>query len=188
MIEPSKITVKTSFKYIIAIDPGKNGGMCLKTPDGYSLHKMPESFEGFSKWVDRHAMGKGENTICFIERISAFAGDHFNPGRQFQLQKLFNMYQKLRTYFQMKDIPCIVISPPSWQNGLNLVLPKEQSKKETNSERKNRYKNAAKRIVPSLDVFLWGADAVLIMAYAKRKMDVDNTWILTELEKNTDNF
>lgn len=179
---------KLHFDFIITIDPGKNGGICVKDQNGLAVFKMPETFVLFHQTMTQLVCKKGMTCICIIEKVNPYPGDFANPGRAMQLQKLFNMYNKIIAFFDVVNIPVIPVMPTTWQRALSLKLPAAEAKKEEYADRKRRFKEAAVRNYPGQKVTLWNCDAMHLLAYTIRMMENDHMWFANKLKNKTDSF
>lgn len=64
------------------------------------------------------------------------------------------------------------VQPRSWQSFLQLG----KVTGETDTERKRRYRNTAKRIYPQLNITTKTQDAVLMVEFMRRRMKIDPSW------------
>ena len=146
------------YDLIIAIDPGKSGAITIFFKGEVGSFPMPYTHKEQEEFFN-YLNGVSENSICFLERVSLRSDDVSVPGKAFVIQKMLNHFQQLKTMLTVNKIKYVLISPRTWQKKLNLISLKE----ETKTERKNRYKIAAKNKFPQLKVILKNCDALLIL-------------------------
>lgn len=156
-----------SSKCIIGIDPGKNGGIALITPDSQwiEIHPMPETEMDTIRLLDTLVKERAIKTIhVFIERVSAMPQQGvvsmFTFGRNYG----FIRGALMSHYIRMEEV-----SPNEWQRGLG-ITPKK--KDEDKSAYKKRLVEVAQRLFPGLkDINQKTADALLIAEYGQRIAD-----------------
>lgn len=169
------------YKIIIAIDPGKNGSIThLKIKDGQPVHepttvKMPTEFGDMNRYFKEITEGFGR-CICFIEKVGMNPADMVG-GRAFGIQKLLKNFEFLKAAMTENKIGFIQVHPRTWQSQLKLVLPRPEAKKESGTERKNRYKRRAEQYFPANKIYLWNSDALLILAFGVMKLKNDPQYI-----------
>jgi len=171
------------FKTIIAIDPGKNGSIThIKTGKGQSQPicvKMPMEFADMNQYISQITEGL-ERSICFIEKVGMNPSD-MHGGKAFGIMKLIKNFEFLKAVLTENKIGYIEVHPRTWQSQLKLVLPK--GKKETMTQRKNRYKEAAQGYFPKVKVLLYNSDALLLMAFGWTKLKCDEQYIRQNMPK-----
>lgn len=145
-------------KAIIAIDPGKSGGIAVKFPKGTVLvFNCPDSFyEMF--WLlheqvnllSEHANGV-ENILGVLEKVHAMPGQGVTS--MFTFGQGYGAWQMALIALK---IPYIEVPPQTWMKKLG-TLPKEKK------ERKNCIKDMMQKRYPNIKVTLNTADALAIM-------------------------
>ena len=157
-------------KPIIAIDPGQNGGIASLDEDGIICAiKMPDT-EGDLCAVLRSLIGP--NVTAYVEEVGGYTGGKGAPG-----SAMFNFgrgFGFILGALAMASIPVVLVKPQKWQKhfgfGKKLKRITKKGKEVTdNTEWKNRLKAKAQQLYPASDVTLSTADALLILAYAKRE-------------------
>lgn len=147
--------------YILGIDPGKNGGLCILSTDindVISLEKMPQTPTDLSEKFDiiRNDFWPIK---CYIEKVGGMPGEGsvgmFNFGYNFG-----QLIQALTDY----KIPHELVTPQKWQTTMKC----RGKSRESYTAHKNRIKDIAKRLHPLSKITLWGADAVMIAEYGKQ--------------------
>ena len=145
----------------IGIDPGSNGAMAvIQQDDTYvfpfkqiNMKLISSMLEDLSDKRDCHAL---------IELVHAMPGQGvtsmFNFGHNFGM---------LEGLLIGAGIPYDRVTPQKWQKEFGLYrLPDE-----TKTAKKNRHKELAKELFPTLNVTHATADALLIAEYARRTYD-----------------
>lgn len=174
-----------NFKTIIAIDPGANGSIThVKIKDGKMTSlicvKMPTEFSDMNRYLGEITEGLGRS-ICFIEKVGMNPSDMYG-GKAFGIMKLLKNFEFLKAALTENNIGYIEVHPATWQSVLKLRLPKG-SPKETKTERKNRYKEAAQGYFPDMKVLLYNSDALLILAFGWTKLKTDQQYIMQNIPK-----
>lgn len=143
---------------IIAIDPGKNGGIAIDYSDGAQVYNMPPTV-GDLKYFLVGDLTPNEFKVV-IEEVGAYHGG--NMGHS--LAKLNRHMGQLEGVFQTLGFRVELVRPMKWQKALGLKKEKNMS----NTNWKNKLKAMAQRLYPNLNITLRTADAVLILEYARR--------------------
>jgi hypothetical protein len=150
--------------HILAIDPGKNGGIALVSLDGTAqAWKMPETERDI--WSLIVGFDDGD-TFALIEKVgpNRIAAD---GERRQGASSMFTFgmgYGALRMALVASGIPWEDISPQRWQSLFGL----KRFKDETTVEKKNRHKARAQQLFPALQITHAKADALLIAEYGRR--------------------
>ena len=149
--------------YILGIDPGKNGGLCILSTDindVVMLDKMPQTPTDLSNKLESIR----ENfwpIKCYLEKVGGMPGQGgvamFNFGYNFG-----QLVQALTDY----KIPHELVTPQKWQTATYCRGKSGESK----TAHKNRIKDMAKRKFPNVKITLATADAVMIACYALAKL------------------
>lgn len=146
---------------IIAIDPGKNGGIVLRDGNGEAAYKMPETCKDLSELICEIWEGAKLNKnaiVCYMEKVGTMAHDGHMQAFSFG-KNIGHLEQCLIDY----GIRTIEVTPQKWQKALALGSSKNHSSK---AAWKNHLKAMAQRLFPQTKVTLWNADALLISEYA----------------------
>jgi hypothetical protein len=152
---------------IIAIDPGKAGGIAVFSVDCneiISLITMPETPQDLFNFLNRYR----NNSRCYVERVGGIPGmgasAMFNFGRGFGHLEMALVACK---------IPTIEVTPQKWQKDLQLGHKGKQS----TNEWKTKLKNIAQQMYPDVERkfnlktkkdWLSVSDALLILEYARK--------------------
>lgn len=143
-------------KKIIAIDPGKNGGIAV-----YSLEKqcvievihMPSTPQELFNFLRIYSC----NSKCYLERVGGMPGQGgmamFNFGKG---------YGYLEMALLACKIPTVSVTPQKWQKPLQLGTRGNK----TVSQWKNKLKAKAEQLFPYIGkITLATSDALLILQY-----------------------
>lgn len=175
------------YDLIISCDCGYNGGCVIcdtKTKKITSIknpHDMNMFHQYFIDWT------KYGNVLLVIEHQQLRETD-FRGGKWHVIQTLVINYHILLGIARFYKVDIIDVFPVSWQSFLKLKI----QKKETDTERKNRYKDFALSIFPGHQIALWNSDAYILLYYALQRYETDFSFInqriksypyLNELEK-----
>jgi hypothetical protein len=178
-------------KIIIAIDPGHTGGVAIMFNEQVEVRKMPETMAdtlALLQYAQSKSNAEGQDIRCFIERVSGFAGEG-QPG-----SAMFNFgcgYGAIQGMLLAMKIPYELVSPSTWQAGLNLGtrgLQRAAIAKGMNAEQKkaevarvakanyslkkawkNKLKSVAQQLYPYIVPTLATSDCLLILEYARRR-------------------
>lgn len=145
---------------ILAIDPGKNGGIVRADEKGniLQLHKMPKEEKG----IDDQIFYPFSGEICdlFIERVPVFTARQTTEGvTGFSAAKVYGNYMYCKGLARGYDIQITELSPIKWQNAV-------RCRNFTNldyNKWKNKLKQHALKHFPKEKVTLWNCDALLIL-------------------------
>lgn len=141
---------------IIAIDPGKNGGIAVYSIDRKKLIevvKMPGTPQEILSFFRIYQF----NSVCYLERVGGLPGmggaSMFNFGKGFGHLEMALLCSK---------IPTNEVLPQRWQKFLSLGTKGSKS----NSEWKNKLKARAQQFFPDAGkITLAVSDALLILKY-----------------------
>lgn len=144
-------------KKIIAIDPGKNGGIAVYSVDKDRLIEvvnMPETPKDLLTYLSKYQT----NSKCYMEKVGGLPG--MGGSAMFNFGKGFG---HLEMSLLCRNIPTMEVTPQKWQKCLQLGNRGNKSK----SEWKNKLKARAQQLYPDVRVTLNTSDALLILEYAK---------------------
>lgn len=144
---------------IIAIDPGKNGGIAVFSIDRNMLIevvKMPETPMDILTFLSLFQ----KNSVCYIEKVGGITGQG-GASSMFNFGKGFG---HLEMALLCRKIPTTEVTPQKWQKALQLGTKGNKS----NTEWKNKLKAKAQQLYPSMSkITLAISDALLILEYAR---------------------
>lgn len=145
---------------MIAIDPGKNGGLAWTDIDG-DLHteKMPDTIGSI---VDKLREIRAANCHeAILEKVGGFVAGSPAPGSaMFSFGENFGALQAALFALGYR---VILVPPQKWQKPLGLGTKASAG---SSADWKRKLKAEAQRRFPSVEVTLWNADALLILDYA----------------------
>lgn len=151
-------------KTIIAIDPGKSGGIAVFTIDEtIELHKMPET-EGDIKDI-LETVQLVADPVVYLEEVGGFIKGNPAPG-----SAMFNFgrnYGYLMGLCSGLSMPLQLVRPQRWQKELS--IPTKGSA--TPAEHKRSLKAEAQRRHPDLKITLANCDALLILDWAMQQKE-----------------
>lgn len=141
---------------IIAIDPGKNGGIAIYSFEKHKLvevAKMPPTPQELLSFLRFYQF----NSVCYLEKVGGLPGmggsAMFNFGKGFGHIEMALLCAK---------IPTNEILPQKWQKFLSLGTKGSKS----TSEWKNKLKARAEQLFPDAGkITLATSDALLILKY-----------------------
>lgn len=151
-------------KRIIAIDPGKNGAICVREgSEIIDVVKMPETCADLRDHIEAVVSASAlENieVIAYLEQVSAMPGQGVTSMFTFG-----NQYGHLEQVLADFRVRTIKVRPQVWQKALSLNSVKDKSK----ADHKRRLKDYAQQLFPSVKVTSVNQDALLISEYAIRQ-------------------
>lgn len=174
-------------KTIIAIDPGKSGGIAIYSDGRATASKMPSGIKEFDSilksWDSTY-----EDIIVFIEKVQAYGVGDDAPGKKFGINKMLKNYNQLLASFEINRVKYVEVYPISWQSTLKLKKKAIKGQpKETKTERKNRYKEYAERCFPEIEKVTHAiGDALCILQFSLVKIKQDPKWISDRMVKSND--
>lgn len=165
---------KIKIDCVIAIDPGKAGGIAVWRPNHATVQiKMPKDLMDLVPFV------KSKMAVCnpivVIEKLN-MRPDDTQGGKAFGIVKMLQDFTTLKNIMAMLEVPFVLVSPMKWQNTLNVRVKGEEKK-----DRKKRYQKFAQQKFPELAVTLWSADALCICLFTRYVLKNDHHWIITNL-------
>lgn len=142
---------------IIAIDPGKSGGIAI-----YSLTrniiievaKMPETMKDLLTFLKIYS----KESTCVLEMVGGRPG--MGGSRMFNFGQQFG---HIEMALLALEIPTTEVTPQKWLKHYQMGVKGNM----TGVEWKNKLKSKAQQLFPSIKVTLDISDALLIMEYAR---------------------
>jgi len=145
---------------IIAIDPGKNGGLVLRSKNEIiSVDAMPSTCMDLTELLEKYkalSIKSNESLTAYIEVVHAMPGQ--GTVSMFTFGQGFGHLEQALADFRIRTVK---VQPNAWQTALSL-----SSKGKTKREHKNVLKQRAQELFPNIKVTLANADALLISEYA----------------------
>lgn len=154
-------------KTIIAIDPGRSGGMAVSAFGAKLCHAMPATegdvldlLRSLKSGADIESVpGSPAEMICVLEEVGGFAGQA-QPGSA--MFKFGANYGFIKGVVQTLGIKLELVRPQVWQKAFGLGTASGCASK---TEWKNKLKAEAQRRFPQLKVTLSTADALLMLEW-----------------------
>lgn len=187
-MNPSKLIANEIF----GIDPGKNGGIVKYTDifQSFRLGAMHGDISLMCEWFKEQSK-ICTNPLVMIEKITTFSSDHGKSnenkqersrriGRAYQLQKMKDHYAELMAAIKLSKIQYIEVMPMTWETYLSIRIKGEEY-----HVRKRRHKDLASDFATGHKITAWNADAVLLVEFARRKIQYDKRWVLQQLKKTS---
>ncbi|HYF37004.1 MAG TPA: hypothetical protein VD994_17025 [Prosthecobacter sp.] len=151
---------------ILAIDPGASGGFAYILDGSHpAAMSMPET-EGDIIMELRNIKNMSNSTpVAYVEEVGGFIRGNPAPGStMFNFGRNFGF---LLGVLQVLQFRIELVRPAKWQQPLSLGTASNCASK---TEWKNKLKAKAQQLYPSLKVTLNTADALLLLEYAKGRM------------------
>jgi hypothetical protein len=150
---------------IIAIDPGKSGGIAVMYSDGRAVaDKMPDT-EGdvvnYLRSLDSAATVDGVQLCAYVEKVGGYVGEGMPGSAMFNFGFGAGVIEGALCALRIRTV---YVRPQEWQKHFSLGTATSCASK---TEWKNKLKAEAQRRFPSLKVTLSTADALLILDYAR---------------------
>ena len=145
---------------IIAIDPGKSGGIAYSLDDGetHSL-PMPQTPGDILETLRTIKAISGPSIECYLESCVKYAGKEQSGSAAIVYGRNYGFIEGV---IQTLGIKLHLVRPQEWQKVLKLGTRRGA----TTTEWKNKLKAQAQRLFPTEKVTLKTADALLILEYA----------------------
>ena len=148
--------MKSPFKKVIGIDPGKGGGIAVITSETVQIHNCPRTVEDMATLVGICLSDvSAYRTKVFLEKVWAFPTD--GRAGSFSFGENYGQWQGILASHELKPT---LVTPKTWQSHFDIKkgLPK--------NVRKKILKQIAKEKCPETKrITLKTADALLIAIY-----------------------
>lgn len=164
---------------IIAIDPGKSGGIALSGPNRMektllpgstiTTESMPDNTGGLVRALSNAYQNRIGQAVAYVENVPKFCGPKLPGSVIFPMAENFGAVQGILAALGIRTI---LVRPQDWQAGLGIGT---RSKSKDKADWKRKLKAEAQRRFPQLNVTLATADALLILDYAIRQERNNNT-------------
>lgn len=142
-------------KTLIAVDPGKGGGLAVLDHDAIHLSPMPESITEICALIRSF----GPSTVI-LEEVPKYCGGKRPESTTFVLAQNLGRIEGIVTAI---GYPLVRVHPKSWQKTFSISRDRQKS-----DAWKRRLKALACELFPHLDVTLKTADALLLLEHARR--------------------
>jgi hypothetical protein len=150
---------------IIAIDPGKSGGIAVLHQNHVAAYPMPDT-DGdlleLIKGISLEASRESAKVVCVLEQVGGFIGKAQPGAAMFRFGESYGFIKGLMMALTIK---LELVRPQTWQKSFSLGTASACASK---TEWKNKLKAEAQRRFPSLGVTLKTADALLILEWYQR--------------------
>lgn len=149
-------------KTLIAIDPGANGALALRTPEGeVEVHKMPGTPKDLLDLLDDLTIqdSKMDDLFAVVENVGGYRPGNSAPSAV----KFARHCGHLDMALIASEIPHERVAPSVWMRAVLKTVPPEKA------ARKNAIKMEMQRLYPGIKVTLWSADALGMLTYLIRR-------------------
>jgi hypothetical protein len=157
-----KETRRMNVTYYLGIDPGIGGGCAVVASDGPQQPRpeaQPWTTEGDARDALAGLLESGNRVLAVLEEVHSFPKEGIRSTFTFGTN-----YGFWRGLLSGLRIPYTLARPRDWQKALGLLTTKAEDRK----HRKNRLKEAAQRLFPTIYVTLKTADALLLAELCRR--------------------
>lgn len=163
LLDPVPVPPSNKPTRLIAIDPGKSGGIAVAFGDlPVRCFRMPAT-EGDVLALLRQLAAEPAYTVAVVEEVSGFTGRGQPGSSMFKFGRGFGF---LLGVLQSLGVRVELVKPQRWQKSLSLGTASSCA---STTEWKNKLKAAAQRLHPGIEVTLAVADALLILEYARNQ-------------------
>lgn len=153
-------------KIIIAIDPGKSGGIAYSFGGAAWVESMPETEADVVyhlRNISEQASIESNTLEAYVERVGGFVGKQQPGSAMFKFGFGCGVIEGALRALQIRTI---YVRPQEWQKTFSLGTAASCASK---TEWKNKLKAEAQRLFPAIKVTLNTADALLILEHARRQ-------------------
>ena len=147
---------------ILGIDPGASGGLAWRNGALPAAMRMPDGDAAILEALEELTESSDGQRICYIEKVSGFAGKPQPGSRMFTFGRGFGF---LLGVLMARKWEVHLVTPQKWQRALGLGI----KGKRTPTEWKRALKDEAARLYPQQKVTLATADALLILEYGRTR-------------------
>lgn len=152
-------------RYVIGIDPGKNGGIAVLSGDGFveDVCKMPCTPRDLYDYLRGIFARYDGALVCYMEDVG-----HGMPGQSSKATATFARHcGHLEMALLSLGISVNTITPNKWMKAYQLGKSSDYTK----TEWKNRLRSKAQQLFPSLGsrLTLSTSDALLIAEYGRKE-------------------
>lgn len=170
-------------KILVAVDPGKSGGIAVALGSfSVSVYPMPDTEGGVLNLLQAIADESGAEPLrAVVEEVGGYLGESQPASRAFEFGRGFGF---LLGVLQALGARVELVRPQAWQKALGLgssgrTKPRhgasDEEKKSVRqfnarakAEWKKKLKQKAEQLYPGLDVTLKTCDSLLLLEFAKR--------------------
>jgi len=149
----------TITKELIAIDPGKSGGIAWKMAYGARAISMPQTEPDIAAKLKEIYYHLDQPTVI-VEEVCGYIGRPQPGSAMFTFGRNFGFILGVLTTVGAR---VVLVRPQKWQGYLS--LGKSEGDK---TKWKNKLKQRAQNLFPSINVTLATADALLLLEYGNK--------------------
>ena len=149
----------TTTKELIAIDPGKSGGIAWRMAYGTRAIPMPATEPDIAQKLKEIYYHLDKPTIL-IEEVGGYVGRPQPGSAMFTFGRNFGFLLGVLTCLSAR---IVLVRPQKWQGFLGLGTSDGNRTKW-----KNKLKSKAQNLYPDLDITLSTSDALLILEYGAK--------------------
>lgn len=144
---------KSLEKVYLAIDPGKNGGICILYEDYAEAYKCPPSPKKMAELmrkINNHCYVDGYEIICLLEKVHAFPTDARSSAFKFGAN--YGMWQGILSSL---NIDYELVTPQKWQKEFDLPKTKKERKQDLKRIAKCFYEKATLYTSDAICMAIW---------------------------------
>lgn len=155
-----------SERFLLAIDPGRSGGLAWSDPAGRvvadAMPDTPGGVVGYLREVVATADGP-ERITCYLEQVGGYVGGPGQPGSaMFRFGEGFGF---LHGCLLTLGVSVVMVHPQRWQKAMALGTRGDLGK----ADWKRKLRATAERLFPAVKVTMATADALLLLHYARQE-------------------
>lgn len=149
---------------IIAIDPGASGGIAIRDKDATAdvCHAMWQTEGDIVEGLRAARFNDNGQPVAYVEQVGGYVAGCVAPGSaMFTFGRGFGF---LLGCLQSMEYKVVIVQSKAWQKTVGVGSKGDM----TTTKWKNKLKQRAQQLYPSLKVTLKTADALLILEHAKK--------------------
>jgi len=154
-------------RVLMAVDPGKAGGLAWRDQDGRTVaDAMPETPGAVLEYVREiiRAADGAENVSALVEKVGGYAGGTGQPGSA--MFRFGEGYGFLLGVLMACGVRVELVTPQTWQKAVGLG---HRGRDQSKADWKRKLRAQAERLFPGVKVTLANADALLLLEYGRRR-------------------
>jgi len=140
-------------KVYLAIDPGKNGGICVLYEEHAIAYKCPPSPQKMSdliRKINNNCYIENQEIHCLIEKVHAFPTDARSSAFKFGMN--YGIWQGILSSL---NIQYELITPQKWQKDFDLPKKKKERKQDLKKIAKCFYEKATLYTSDAICMAVW---------------------------------
>lgn len=170
----------TKIETFVGIDPGSGGGVAFYGNGRIHAVKMPKELSELQNYL-RYIRDTFPNVVVFVENVQAWQSDDDAGGKKYGINKMLKSLNQITSTLTLIDMVFVPVYPVSWQSTCGLRI---RGLKETQSEKKNRFKSYVENCFPEIPWTLATADAGCLVQFGLMKYENEPDWIWPKMENN----